>query len=209
MASNRPSSVADNDHSTKLPEKFQLPPLLSLEPLTKGTSLPIPRDESPDRSAPGDTQQKGSDMHGIGHSDDSTPGDHLDPTSPTSPRPGSVRRFLSKMSLSGSYKDTDAASITSSKAPMSPVSTIGMTSIDAQKSNVPKRTFSKSEKGFFGFRRNSSKRTVSADQTSTQAAKRVALEEQTAKALEKDPAPSLPDLPTLNVSLDADMFRKI
>ncbi|KAK6532223.1 hypothetical protein TWF281_006417 [Arthrobotrys megalospora] len=135
------------------------------------------------------------------------------PMSPQSPRPGSVRRLLSKMSLSGSYKESDEASIMSLK---SPTNTSQSFLKDRDSDVASERALSISSKGFFSsFRRNSSKRSVSSGRKAslpppTPKEREPTIAEKTAEVAKKDPAPQIPDLPQASVSsFDTDLFKNI
>ncbi|KAF3939671.1 hypothetical protein ABW19_dt0205394 [Dactylella cylindrospora] len=129
------------------------------------------------------------------------------PMSPQSPRPGSVRRLLSKMSLSGSYKESDETSVLSLKSPTAVSQTFHK---DAD--GASERAASVTSKGFFSsFRRNSSKRSVSSTRKAAPPTPRApTIEERTAELIKKDPAPQIPDLPPPAVaSFDNDLFKNI
>ncbi|KAF3901946.1 hypothetical protein ABW21_db0209400 [Orbilia brochopaga] len=134
------------------------------------------------------------------------------PMSPHSPRPGSVRHLLSKMSLSGSYKEADEATLSSIKSP----SHASQSLHDGD--SASERAMSISSKGFFSsFRRNSSKRSVSSTRSKVTAPptpistpREPTIEEKTAELIKKSPAPRIPDLPQASVSLfDNDLFKNI
>ncbi|KAK6518485.1 hypothetical protein TWF506_005636 [Arthrobotrys conoides] len=137
------------------------------------------------------------------------------PMSPQSPRPVSVRRLLSKMSLSGSYKESDEASIMSLK---SPTNTSPPFLKDRDPDVASERALSISSKGFFSsFRRNSSKRSVSSSSgrkaslpPPTPREREPPIAEKTTEVGKKDPAPQIPDLPQTSVSsFDTDLFKNI
>ncbi|KAK6341723.1 hypothetical protein TWF696_008789 [Orbilia brochopaga] len=134
------------------------------------------------------------------------------PMSPHSPRPGSVRHLLSKMSLSGSYKEADEATLSSIKSP----SHASQSLHDGD--SASERAMSISSKGFFSsFRRNSSKRSVSstrskitAPPTPISTPREPTIEEKTAELIKKSPPPQIPDLPQASVSsFDNDLFKNI
>ncbi|KAJ6262828.1 hypothetical protein Dda_1385 [Drechslerella dactyloides] len=134
------------------------------------------------------------------------------PMSPHSPRPGSVRHLLSKMSLSGSYKEADEATLSSIKSP----SHASQSLHDGD--SASERAMSISSKGFFSsFRRNSSKRSVSstrskitAPPTPISTPRAPTIEEKTAELIKKSPPPQIPDLPQASVSsFDNDLFKNI
>ncbi|KAF3934376.1 hypothetical protein ABW20_dc0100254 [Dactylellina cionopaga] len=132
------------------------------------------------------------------------------PMSPQSPRPGSVRRLLSKMSLSGSYKESDEASILSLKSPTNPPQSFQG---DQDTDVASERALSISSKGFFSsFRRNSSKRSVSSGRKAVPPStpREPTIKEKTVEIIKKDPAPQIPDLPQASVSsFDNDLFKNI
>ncbi|KAK6357827.1 hypothetical protein TWF730_007185 [Orbilia blumenaviensis] len=139
------------------------------------------------------------------------------PMSPQSPRPVSVRRLLSKMSLSGSYKESDEASIMSLKSPTNNTSQTFLKDRDSDVAS--ERALSISSKGFFSsFRRNSSKRSVSSSSgrkaslppPPTPREREPTISEKAAEVVKKDPAPQIPDLPQASVSsFDTDLFKNI
>ncbi|KAF8473142.1 hypothetical protein BDZ91DRAFT_759602 [Kalaharituber pfeilii] len=97
---------------------LQLPVLDTFEPLTKGTNLPsVSYDASPIPSS--NNSVKDQDIETattVTATDATTP--PRSPTSPASTRPGSMRRFLSRVSLNSTYdKDSTAP-------PLSPTGSI-------------------------------------------------------------------------------------
>ncbi|KAK6543274.1 hypothetical protein TWF694_000032 [Orbilia ellipsospora] len=211
--------------------KLQLPPLNfeSRSSLTADFHIP----DSPPHSRPGSSSQyKGSAIDG----QNATARSHAKgglankpsnsslqvspnspPMSPQSPRPGSVRRLLSKMSLSGSYKESDEASVLSLKSPTTATTTTSSSSnfhkdrdFDVTSEKAP----SISGRSFFSsFKRNSSKRSVSSGRkvaVPPPTPREPTIEEKTAELLKKEPAPQIPDLPQASVSsFDNDLFKNI
>ncbi|KAF8453619.1 hypothetical protein BGX38DRAFT_1176234 [Terfezia claveryi] len=101
---------------------LQLPLLDAFEPLTKGTNLPsAPYEPSPVPSSNNSVKDQEADIERattITAPDATTP--PRSPTSPTSTRPGSMRRFLSRVSLNSTYdKDKDP-----NPPPMSPTGSV-------------------------------------------------------------------------------------
>ena len=96
---------------------LQLPMLDTFEPLTKGTNLPCPPFEpSPAPSASSSIKDHNLDT-GTTATDATTP--PRSPVSPASPtRPGSMRRFLSRVSMNSAYDKDHTA------PPMSPTTSI-------------------------------------------------------------------------------------
>ncbi|EWC44204.1 hypothetical protein DRE_06949 [Drechslerella stenobrocha 248] len=134
------------------------------------------------------------------------------PMSPHSPRPGSVRHLLSKMSLSGSYKEADEATLASVKSSVHPSQSLH------DGDSASERALSVNNKGFFSsFRRNSSKRSVSSTRSKTTAPptpiptpREPTIEEKTADLIKKEPAPQIPDLPQASFSsFENDLFKHI
>lgn len=165
---------------------LELPVLETLSPLTEGTNLPPvtlePEEEviasKPKPKAVVDTQTA------------SPPDTPTSLTSPTSPsRPGSVRRFLSKVSLNSSYasgdKEHDADSISvTSKAPMSPTLSV---------SGVQRSPSTMSKKGSWWRRRKSS---------SNQS-----INEVVTPARPVTPPPMLPEVKHAETVFGDDMFK--
>ncbi|KAF3927613.1 hypothetical protein AA313_de0208638 [Arthrobotrys entomopaga] len=139
------------------------------------------------------------------------------PMSPQSPRPGSVRRLLSKISLSGSYKESDEASVLSLKSPTAATTTTNSSSNfhkDRDFDVTSERALSISSRSFFSsFKRNSSKRSVSSGRKVVippPTPREPTIEEKTAELLKKEPPPQIPDLPQASVSsFDNDLFKNI
>jgi len=97
-----------------------LPLLDAFEPLTKGTNLPsVPYEPSPAPSSNNSVKDQYTEAATVITTVDATTPPRS-PISPASTRPGSMRRFLSRVSLNGSYdkdKDTNAP-------PMSPTGSV-------------------------------------------------------------------------------------
>ncbi|EPS36503.1 hypothetical protein H072_9951 [Dactylellina haptotyla CBS 200.50] len=137
------------------------------------------------------------------------------PMSPQSPRPGSVRRLLSKMSLSGSYKESDEASVLSLKSPTAAATPQPFNNRERDFDVTSEKAMSTiSNKSFFSsFRRNSSKRSASSSRKAAippPAPREPTIKEKTAELIKKQPAPQIPDLPQASVSsFDNDLFKNI
>ncbi|KAI5794386.1 hypothetical protein DFH27DRAFT_134316 [Peziza echinospora] len=163
---------------------LQLPILDTFEPLTKGTNLPsVPFEPSPAPSC--NTSVKDHEIEpttSLTTSTDATTPPRS-PTSPASTRPGSMRRFLSRVSLNSTY-DKDGIA-----PPLSPTG-----SIMSVGRNPPKKSWW----------RWKDKNTQSIDAT---------LEQEPTPANNAVPArpttppPKLPDLAPPPTTFDEDLFK--
>lgn len=167
---------------------LQLPLLDALEPLTKGTNLPsVPCEPSPVPSS--NNSAKDQDIEtvtAVTTIDATTP--PRSPTSPASTRPGSMRRFLSRVSLNSTYdKEKD-----SNPPPLSPTGSM---------MSIPGRNPAK--KSWWRWR----DRSHQVLPTSIDAALEESPEKLEDPARTLSPPPKLPDLAAPPTTFDEDLFK--